>query len=60
MSYIDFVIAVFLPDRVGILCPAIVPYKLVNIRMARLISLIVILYPADTILFFLTAEITAG
>ena len=47
------------------ICPSsniisLVLYKLVNIRMARLILLIVILYPADTILCFLTAEITAG
>ena len=39
---------------------SLVLYKLVNIRMARLISLIVILYPADTKLFFLTTEITVG
>ena len=47
------------------ICPSsnimsLVLYKRVNIGMARLILLIVIFYPADTILCFHTAEITAG
>ena len=53
------------PQKSMFICPSsnfmsLVLYKRVNIGMARLISLIVISYPDDTILCFRTAEITAG